>query len=251
MATLSHCGLQIYLEMERPKVKWYKVLITNTIKIALWFFAISILWVLIYKWVDPPITHLMLKRKMEAFIDGKPHEIQYKFVAFENVSSNLKMAVIAAEDQKFDSHFGFDFEAIDSAIDHNKRSKRKRGASTISQQTAKNVFLWDGKNFIRKGLEAYFTLLIECIWGKERILEVYLNVAEMGNLTFGVEAASRRYFYKSAKATSLSEASAIAAILPNPLLFKVKSPTKYIIKKKTWIRNQYYALGGKKYLENL
>jgi len=188
---------------------------------------------------------------MQAIVEGKPYKIKYQFVAYSRISDNLKMAVIASEDQKFPAHLGFDFEAIDHALEHNKRHKRKHGASTISQQTAKNVFLWDDRNFLRKGLEAYFTALIELVWGKRRILEIYLNVAEMGNMTFGAEAAAKKYFKKTADAVSLDEASSLAAVLPNPVLFKVNAPTKFIAKRKIWIQNQYYALGGKKYIADL
>jgi len=234
-----------------PTKKWYKRLAFTVLRTAILFFTLSFLWVLIYKWVNPPFTYLMLKRKLEAVFLGKSNKIKYQFVPYDRISSNLKMAVIASEDQKFPTHIGFDFEAIDNAIVRNKKNKRKYGASTISQQTAKNVFLWDGRNFIRKGLEAYFTTLIEFLWGKKRILEVYLNVVEMGNLTFGAEVSSRKYFNKSAATLSLEEATSIAAVLPNPIIFKVKTPTKFIINKKMWIKNQYYALGGKKYINDL
>jgi monofunctional glycosyltransferase len=235
----------------KSKAKWHRIVIITTLRVLLWFFIISFCWVLLYKWVDPPFTYLMLKRKIEAIANDKPNHYNYHFVDYENISDNIKLAVIASEDQKFPDHVGFDFEAIDKAIDRNKKSKRKRGASTISQQTAKNVFLWDGRNFIRKGLEAYFTALIEMVWGKKRILEVYLNVAEMGNLTFGIDAASKKYFDKKAKSITIEEASSIAAILPNPIVFKLKSPTRFIIKRKAWIKNQMRSLGGKKYIMGL
>ncbi len=226
-------------------------MILIVLKSIVYFIAITFLWVLILKWVNPPITYLMLKRKFQAIYEGAPNRINYNFVPYDRISDHLKVAVMASEDQKFPSHIGFDFEAIDNAMEHNKKSKRKHGASTISQQTAKNVFLWDGRNFIRKGLEAYFTTLIEFVWGKERILEVYLNVAEMGNLTFGADAAAHKYFKKSAQKLSLDEAASIVAVLPNPILFKVKKPTKFIIKRKAWIINQYNALGGRQYLKEI
>lgn len=235
----------------KQKLKWYNVALATLGKIVFWFFVISIALVFLFKWVDPPFTYLMLKRKIEAISQGKPNEIKYNFVPYNSISPQLILAIIASEDQKFPFHVGFDFEAIDKAISHNKKTKRKRGASTLSQQTAKNVFLWDGRNFLRKGLEAYFTVLIEMIWGKQRILEVYLNVAEMGNMTFGVEAASKKYFKKKASQINNDEASIMAAVLPNPILFKVKKPTKFILKRKVWIKNQCQSLGGRKYLENV
>lgn len=185
----------------------------------------------------------MFKRKLTALFDGKKSKIYYQFTDYDNISRNMKLAVIASEDQKFNHHHGFDFEAIDKAMKQNKKRKKIKGASTLTQQTAKNVFLWDSRNFIRKGLEAYFTVLIEILWSKERILEVYLNVAEMGPMTFGCEAAAKKYYQKSAKNINKDEAAMIAAILPNPILFKAKAPTKFILKRKFWIMSQMNALG--------
>lgn len=215
------------------------------------FFIVTFLWVLALKWISPPITFMMVKRKISAFLDGSSTKIHYTFVAYTKISANAKYAVMASEDQKFPFHHGFDFDAIEDAMAHNKKSKKKHGASTISQQVAKNVFLWDGRNFVRKGLEAYFTLLIELIWGKERILEVYLNVAEMGPMTFGIFEASKKYYKKSAQWLSAEEAASIAAVLPNPVLFKVKSPTKFILRRKAWIMVQIPVLKQKKYLSHI
>jgi monofunctional biosynthetic peptidoglycan transglycosylase len=229
---------------------WSKLLRFFIIFIII-FFAVSIGSVLFYKWVNPPFTYLMAKRKIVALFQGKPSIIHYDFVEYRNISDYLKVAVIASEDQKFPEHNGFDLVSIAKAMEKNKFSKKVKGASTITQQVAKNVFLWDGRNFVRKSLEAYFTFLIEIIWGKRRILEVYLNIAEMGPMTFGAEEASRRYFEKSARKLSPDQAASIAAVLPNPIIFSVKRPTKYTLKKKDWILTQMDNLGGASYIKGL
>ena len=182
-------------------------------KTAIWFFAISILSVIIFRFVPIPVTPLMLIRCVEQKWDGKEMKLKKDWVSLDKISSAMPLAVIAAEDQKFEEHFGFDLEAIRKAENYNKKhqGKRMKGASTISQQTAKNVFLWQGRNWIRKGFEVYFTFLIEIFWSKQRIMEVYLNVIEMGNGIYGVEAAAQEYFHKPASKLSVREASLIAA----------------------------------------
>jgi monofunctional biosynthetic peptidoglycan transglycosylase len=166
--------------------------------------------------------------------DGR---IEKDWKSLDEISKQMPLAVIAAEDQKFDEHFGFDLEAIEKAVEYNEKHKGKKlkGASTISQQTAKNVFLWQGRSWFRKGLEVYFTFLIELLWSKERIMEVYLNVIEMGPGIYGTEAAAQYYFKKPASKLSASEAALIAAILPNPLKWSASKPTPYIQRKKVWI----------------
>jgi monofunctional biosynthetic peptidoglycan transglycosylase len=161
------------------------------------------------------------------------------------------LAVIASEDQLFPDHHGFDFDAMWGAVNNNLKGKRIKGASTISQQVAKNVFLWQGRSYLRKGLEAYFTLMIELIWGKKRIIEVYLNIAETGKMTFGVEAASRKYYGHSAEELSTTEAARLAACLPNPIRFSVASPSGYVNKRTQAIKRQMKALGGKKFLRSI
>ncbi len=166
-------------------------------------------------------------------------KIKKTWKSLPNISENLQKSVIAAEDQAFDDHFGFDLKAIERAIEYNKtHTNRKKGASTISQQVAKNVFLWQRRDFLRKGLEAYCTFLIELLWSKDRILEVYLNVAEMGDGIYGAEAAAQIYFKKPASKLNLNEAALIAACLPNPLHFKPDEPSDYMISRKNWIVNQ-------------
>jgi monofunctional biosynthetic peptidoglycan transglycosylase len=178
-------------------------------------------------------------------------ELNYTWVAYEAIAPGLALAVIAAEDQKFPQHRGFDVAAIRSALQENTQGKRLRGASTISQQVSKNLFLWSGRSFLRKGLEAWFTLLIEIFWSKQRILEVYLNIIELGELTFGVEAASQRFFGKAASQVNRQEAALLAAVLPNPLLYQVNAPSQYVRKRQAWILEQMRRLGDIAYLENL
>lgn len=203
------------------------------VRIALFLFIISIALTLLYRFVPVPITPLMVQRYFE-LEDGK---IEKDWKSLNEISPNLPLAVITAEDQKFEEHIGFDLEAIEKAVEYNEKHKGKKvkGASTISQQTAKNVFLWPGRSWIRKGLEVYFTFLIELLWSKERIMEVYLNVIEMGPGVYGAEAAARHYFNKPASKLTRNESAAIAAILPNPLRWSASKPTRYIERKKSWI----------------
>lgn len=176
------------------------------------------------------------------------YRYNYDWRDLEEIDSSVPLAFIAAEDQKFLEHKGFDVEAIEKAIKHNKESKRKRGASTISQQVAKNVFLFPTKNFLRKGVEAYFTALIELIWGKRRIMEVYCNVVELGEGTYGVESASIKVFKKSASSISRSQSALIATVLPNPIKFKLSSPSGYMYQRQAWIMRQMNNLGGEQIL---
>ncbi len=201
----------------------------------LWFLGLSILSVIIFKWVPVPITPLMITRAIENKIEGKEMVCSHDWEPIENISKNLQKAVISSEDGNFLTHYGFDFEAIQKAIKNNEKGKKIKGGSTISQQTAKNVFLWQGRSYLRKGLEAYFTVLIELIWGKERIMEVYLNSIEMGDGVYGAQAASRYWYRKNAEDLTKNEAAGIAAILPNPRRFKATNSTSYIIRRKSRI----------------
>lgn len=213
-------------------------------KIALYFFASSIIAVIVFRFVPVPVTPLMLIRATGNIMDGKSPQINKDWVSYDEISDNMKLAVIASEDQKFFEHNGFDTEAIKKAFEKNKKKKRIKGASTISQQTAKNVFLWPARSWIRKGFEVYFTFMIELIWSKERILEVYLNVIEMGDGIYGAEAASKAYFKKPAQKLSASQAALIAACLPNPRKYKVIKPSGYIFKRQSWIMRQIKNIGG-------
>ena len=204
-------------------------------KSFLWFLGISIFLVLIFKWIPVPITPLMVTRAIENKLDGKEMVLSHNWVPIENISVNLQKAVISSEDGTFLKHNGFDFKAMQKAYKNNNRGKKIKGGSTISQQTAKNVFLWQGRSYIRKGLEAYFTFLIELIWGKERIMEVYLNSIEMGNGVYGAEAAAQHWYKKSAKELTPIQAAGIAAILPNPRKFKATNSTSYTERRKSKI----------------
>ena len=203
------------------------------LRALLFLFIFSIVLTVLYRFVPVPLTPLMVQRYFE-LEEGK---IDKEWKSLDEISPNLPLAVITAEDQKFEDHLGFDLEAIEKAVKYNEKHKGKKvkGASTISQQTAKNVFLWPGRSWIRKGLEVYFTFLIELCWSKERIMEVYLNVIEMGPGVYGAEAAANYYFHKPAAKLSRSESAAIAAILPNPLRWSASKPTRYIERKKSWI----------------
>lgn len=217
---------------------WVQKILHLITKVMLWFFGLSILFVLLFKFVPVPITPLMVIRVLEQKMEGKEAILSHTWVPIEDISMNLQKAVIASEDQKFLTHYGFDVEAIQKARKSNAKGKKIRGGSTISQQTAKNVFLWPGRSYIRKGFEAYFTLLIEFIWGKERIMEVYLNSIEMGNGVYGAQEASRVWYRKEAQNLSKYEAAGIAAILPNPRVFKASNSSNYIERRKNRILRQ-------------
>ncbi len=195
--------------------------------------------VVLFRFVPVPLTPLMLIRCGQQLLAGNTLQLKHTWVAIDAISSNLALAVISSEDQNFMDHFGIDFKAIEQSVAASKKgAKRLRGASTISQQTAKNVFLWPDRSWARKGLEVYFTLLIELIWSKQRILEVYLNSIEMGNGIYGAEAAAQHYFKKSARNLSKTQAAAIAAVLPNPREYKANPPSRYINRRIHWILGQ-------------
>ena len=204
---------------------------------ALGIFAASILSVLVFRFVPVPVTPLMIIRCGEQLVDGKSVKLQKSWKSLDQISPKLVQAVVASEDNLFLTHHGFDFAAMQKAMQYNEKKKGKKikGGSTISQQTAKNVFLWPGRSYIRKGLEAYFTVLIELIWGKERIMEVYLNVIEMGDGIYGAEAASQTFFKKPAIRLNKAEAAAIAAVLPSPLRWSPANPTVYTLRREAWI----------------
>ena len=213
-----------------------RVLKLLLIKIPLIFITLSILWVLILKWVPVWVTPLMISRSIEYRNDDSFHTHK-KWRSYDNISPELAKAVIASEDNLFAEHNGFDWKEMRKAIDeHKNKGKRLRGASTISQQTAKNVFLFPSRSFVRKGFEAYFTVLIELFWSKERILEVYLNVAEMGKGIYGAEAAAQEIFDKSAAGLTRREASLIAACLPNPVRHQAGKPSAYVSRRAGQIR---------------
>ncbi|HRE37864.1 MAG TPA: monofunctional biosynthetic peptidoglycan transglycosylase [Chitinophagaceae bacterium] len=206
--------------------KWTK-------RIFLWLFIFQLFYIILLKWVNPPITVTQLV----SWVSG--HGLKRDYVRSSSISPNAKLAVIAAEDQLFPDHSGFDWKSIKKAMKYNeKKPGRIRGASTISQQVAKNVFLWQGRSWLRKGLEVYFTFMIELIWGKKRILEMYLNVAEMGEGVFGIEMAANKYFNKPAKNLTRQEAAMIAACLPNPKRYTVKPLSAYVSSRSQFVMRQ-------------
>lgn len=214
------------------------------------FLVITVLAVLTLRWVSPPTTAFILRWQVAALFSYKPTP-RREWVDYQAISPHMALAVVAAEDQKFPFHHGFDIPAIQEAIRHNRQGKSLRGASTVSQQVAKNLFLWPGRSYLRKGLEAYLTFLIEVLWPKQRILEVYLNIAYMGGNAFGVESASQRYFNKSARWLSPPEAALLAAMLPSPARFSVEYPSAYMVKRQNWILKQMKLLGGAAYLDDI
>jgi monofunctional glycosyltransferase len=219
-------------------------LILRILKLAvILFFGISIFGVILYRFVNPPVTWLMIIRGFERKSDGKDWKIDKKWINFDDIADPMKRAAVAAEDQRFLDHFGFDFKAMENAIDKNAHSHKLIGGSTISQQTAKNVFLWPGRSYLRKGIEAYFTLLIEIFWSKKRIMEVYLNEIEMGDGIYGVEAASQAYFHKSASELTQHQAAAIASIWPDPLKWSPTNPSDYVRHRQYLIRKNMRRLG--------
>jgi monofunctional biosynthetic peptidoglycan transglycosylase len=203
-----------------------------TKRVFLILFILQFVYIILLKWINPPITITQLGSLLGG--DG----LHRTYVGMNNISPNAKLAVICTEDQLFPDHDGFDFKNIEKALKHNQKSKSLHGASTISQQVAKNVFLWQGRNWLRKGLEVYFTFMIELVWGKKRILEMYLNVAEMGKGIYGIEAASRAYYHIPAKNLSRLQAARIAACLPNPKIYTVKPLSERVATRSAWALDQ-------------
>lgn len=228
-----------------------RLLFRRFTKALLWFACGSVLLVLVFRVVPPPGTALMVERKIESWVDGEPIDVQRNWQPWDNISDDLKVAVMAGEDQKFPEHWGFDFGAIQAALAHNELGGSIRGASTLSQQVSKNLFLWSGRSWLRKGLEAWFTGLIEVFWPKQRILEVYLNSVEWDDGVFGAEAAARHHFGVSARSLSRQQASLLAAVLPNPRVWSAGHPSPYVLRRASWIRQQMSQLGGDSYLTGL
>jgi monofunctional biosynthetic peptidoglycan transglycosylase len=225
---------------------FFKNLWKWTKRILLFLFFFQLFCILLFKWVNPPITMTQLV----SYVSG--HGLKRDYVGWNKIAYNVRLAVIASEDQAFPDHSGFDWKNIKKAMAYNKKKpNRIRGASTISQQVAKNVFLWQDRSKIRKGFEAYFTFMIELIWGKKRILEVYLNVIEMGKGIFGTEAAARAYFNKSATALSRTEAAMIAACLPNPKRYTIKPLSGYVTVRRQWVLQQMNNLEGDTDIQNI
>lgn len=214
-----------------PRGRWL-------LRVVLVFLLVSVLPVVLMRWIPPPTSAVMLARTL-----GEGRSQDYQWVPMEDIAPAAALAVVAAEDQKFPNHLGFDFDAILDAAENHARGGRLRGASTLTQQVAKNLFLWQGRSYLRKGLEAWMTVLLEIVWPKRRILEVYLNIAEMGEHTFGVQAASRRYFARQAATINASQAALLAAVLPNPHRFRVDHPSDYVLDRRDRILQQMSLLG--------
>jgi monofunctional biosynthetic peptidoglycan transglycosylase len=213
--------------------------------------ALTVMPVLCLRWIPPPRSAYMVERRLADRWRGRPvRVIRYRWVGWESISPQMRLAVVAAEDQKFPHHWGFDFESVVDAVQHKGPKGRLRGASTITQQVARNLFLWPRRSYVRKGLEAYFTVLLEMLWPKQRILEVYLNIAEFGERTYGVSAASQSFFGKRPSALDRPEAALLAAVLPNPVRLRVRNPSAYVRERAEWIEEQMTQLGPA-YLQNL
>jgi monofunctional glycosyltransferase len=212
--------------------------------------VLSIVAVLLMRWWPPVTSAFMVEAQLAALGDSSFH-LQHRWVDRADISANAQLAVIASEDQKFPFHHGFDFGSIQDAVHEQEAGVRSRGASTISQQTAKNLFLWGGRSYVRKGLEAWFTMLLELCWPKTRILEVYLNSAQFGPDVYGIEAAAQTYFHTHAAALTRSEAAQLAAVLPNPVRLHADRPSAYVAARREWILGQMRDLGDASYLRNL
>ncbi|MGH8614382.1 MAG: monofunctional biosynthetic peptidoglycan transglycosylase [Gammaproteobacteria bacterium] len=211
--------------------------------------ALTVLPVLALRWADPPCSSFMLQHSVRNRLSTKPnHPLRHQWVPWEDIATEVKLAVIASEDQRFLTHRGFDFDSMYRAWRDHRGGKFLRGASTITQQTAKNLFLWPSRSVFRKALEAYFTVLIELFWSKRRILEVYLNIAEFGQGVYGIESASRAFFHKGPSDLTLREAALIAAVLPSPLRYSVRKPSAYLLRRVDWITRHMRRLGGARYL---
>ena len=215
--------------------------------LPVWLLAITLLQVVPLRWIDPPTSAFMLARSIEGLGDDG-FRLRHDWRDLEAISAHLPIAMVAAEDQKFPSHRGFDLQAIDRALERNARGGRVRGASTITQQVAKNLYLWKGGGYLRKGIEAWYAVLIEATWPKRRILEVYANVAEFGDGVYGAEAAAQTFFGKPASALTAHEAARLAAVLPNPRRYSAARPGPYVQRRAAWIQRQVRQLGGPDYV---
>jgi len=231
---------------------WARRLSAGIFRMLLGFVVISLLLVLTLRWINPPTSMMMTIQRCGAVMNHrKDFRIDYRWVNWEQIALHLPLAIIASEDQKFPTHHGFDLEAITDAVKTRMDGGRLRGASTITQQVAKNLFLWPGKSFLRKGMEAYFTALIEIFWSKRRVLEVYMNIAEFGDGIFGAEAACQRYFRKPAGNIHLWQAARLAAVLPGPRAMNPKRPSAFVYKRAQWIKRQIVRMGGRQVLDKI
>ena len=240
--TIGPMSMRSFLSPRR----WFRLAVAG---VLCWLLLSSIA-VLALRFVPPPLSGFMAQRWIAGLVgrDGFVW-LQYRWVPIDEVSPYLPISLVAAEDQKFPLHHGFDIDAIRSALDDAEDGERLRGASTISQQVAKNLFLWNGRSFLRKGIEAYYTVLIEALWPKRRIVEVYLNIAEFGDGVYGAAAASEAYFATTPKQLSARQSALLAAVLPNPRKFRVSPASPYVQRRAAWIERQARQLGGADYLK--
>ena len=227
------------------KKSFFRRLALGILGILLFCVVASVAAVALLRWINPPYSAFMAETQLAAWAKhDRTYVFRHRWVDLTQISPNLPLAVVASEDQKFPEHWGFDVEAIEKAYEMNQHSHRVHGASTISQQVAKNLFLWSGRSYFRKGLEAYFTVLIEACWPKRRILEIYLNIAEFGYGVYGAEAAAQRFFHIPAAKLSRSDSAVLAAVLPNPQRLIAAAPSAYVQERRDWILGQMQALGG-------
>ena len=246
-ATDKHAGASVAAASKRRRSRWHWLW-----KLPVLLVLLSVVQVLALRFVDPPFSAFMAIRQFEALRAGDTgFRVAYDWRDMEAIAPSLPLAAVAAEDQNFARHRGFDVEAIERALEHNARGGRVRGGSTISQQLAKNLFLWSGRSWVRKGLEAWYTLLIEALWPKQRILEVYVNVAEFGDGIYGAQAAARSYWNKDAAALTFGESARLAAVLPNPRRYSAHRPGPYVQKRARWIERNMRNLGGEAWLQQL
>ena len=251
MNTRSEAPLEAPVQAQQPKLRrrrWWRWLIALPLAALL----LSVVQVATLRFVDPPFSAFMLSRQLEAWGEGDwGFRIAYDWRDLDEISPYVPLAMVASEDQNFAEHFGFDLKAIERARKNNERGRKVRGGSTISQQTAKNLFLWSGRSWVRKGVEAWYTVLIEAMWPKHRIIEVYANVAEFGDGVYGAQAAARTYFRKDADRLSAAEAARMAAVLPSPRRYSITRPGPYVQRRSQAIQRQMRYIGGTEYLQRL
>jgi monofunctional biosynthetic peptidoglycan transglycosylase len=234
------------------KTSWRGRLVRAMLWLVLAWVLASVLTVVLLRWINPPYTAFMAGAQASAWMNHDANYVlHHTWVDLSQISPNLPLAVVASEDQKFPEHSGFDVEAIEKAYALNQHSHKVRGASTISQQVAKNLFLWSGRSYFRKALEAYFTVLIERAWPKRRILEIYLNIAEFGYGIYGAEAAAQRFFHEPASRLTRADAAVLAAVLPNPQRYSAAAPSRFVQQRREWILGQMQALGGPEMLDEI
>lgn len=231
----------------RARRSWLATALRGARIVMLAWLVVTVTVVVLLRWLPPPGSAFMARAAVLAYLAGRDG-IDYRWVPATRIADSARIAIVAAEDQRFPVHSGFDFAAIRAALERNRSSAQLRGASTLSQQVAKNLFLWPDRSWLRKLLEAYFTVLIELFWSKGRILEVYLNIAEFGDGVFGVEAAARRFFARPAADLTAGQSALLAAVLPNPRRYRADRPTSYVLRRQAWVRRQMYQLGGNDYL---